>query len=155
MDLPDPDPDSTGGPSAGTVHDHCWPAVHDHHPDHGAAHHDHLHHHHSRPATRTTIAVTLTQPATLTVTLEKGSPGRRRGSSCVALGRGRRVTCTRYRALAGQRVLHLPAGTSSFRLGTLWAGRTLASADYRLALDVLDAQGNRVGPVTARFSVRP
>jgi hypothetical protein len=58
-------------------------------------------------------------------------------------------------ALAGQRVLHLPAGTSSFRLGTLWAGRTLASADYRLALDVLDAQGNRVGPVTARFSVRP
>ncbi|HEY5144083.1 MAG TPA: NHL repeat-containing protein [Solirubrobacteraceae bacterium] len=116
---------------------------------------DHLHHHHSRPATRTTIAVTLTQPATLTVTLEKGSPGRRRGSSCVALGRGRRVTCTRYRALAGQRVLHLPAGTSSFRLGTLWAGRTLASADYRLALDVLDAQGNRVGPVTARFSVRP
>ena len=116
---------------------------------------DHLHHRHSRPATRTTIAVTLTQPATLTVTLQKGSPGRRRGSSCVALRHGQRATCTRYRALAGQRVLHLSAGTSSFRLGTLWAGRTLASADYRLALDVLDAQGNRVGPVTARFSVRP
>jgi DNA-binding beta-propeller fold protein YncE len=102
---------------------------------------------------RARASLRLSLPATLTVTVEIGRPGRRRGSQCVAPRRSLRQRCTRYVALRGSRTLHARAGTYAFTLSRRFAGRTLRPGRYRLAIVARDAAGNRVGPVTARFTI--
>jgi hypothetical protein len=100
------------------------------------------------------VSLTLSQPATITLTVAAGRPGRRHGSACVAFRNRRlRANCTRFVALAGRRTLRLLSGKSAFTLTTLWNGRSLRPGSYQLGVIALDAQGNRVGPVTARFTV--
>jgi DNA-binding beta-propeller fold protein YncE len=111
-------------------------------------------HRHSQPATRARVSLTLTRAARLTITVEAGKPGRRHGSQCLRLTRlHRRATCTRYVPLLGRRTLSLPAGASTFTLTPALRGRPLKPGAYRLSLVALDSDGNRVGPVTARFTV--
>jgi hypothetical protein len=104
-----------------------------------------------RRRARATLRLSL--PATLTVSVEAGRPGRRRGSQCVAPRRSLHQRCTRYVALRGSRTLRAHAGAYAFRLTRRFAGRTLRPGRYRLAVVARDAAGNRVGPLTARFTV--
>ena len=102
---------------------------------------------------RARATLRLSRPATLTVAVEAGRPGRRRGSQCVAPRRPLHQRCTRYVAVRGSRTLRAHAGAYAFTLTRRFAGRTLRPGRYRLAVVARDAAGNRVGPLTARFTV--
>ncbi|QEC49522.1 hypothetical protein FSW04_19410 [Baekduia soli] len=108
-----------------------------------------------RRATRATATVTLTRPATLTVAVQVGRPGRRQGSSCRAPSRANRrgASCTRFVALPATRTLRATTTTVRFTLTTVFAGRRLHPGSHRLAVTARDAQGNRVGPRTVAFRV--
>jgi hypothetical protein len=117
---------------------------------------DRRRHRPARRARRATVTVTLTRPAQLTAIAQQGRPGRRRGSACVAPTRANRRAraCTRFVALPRRRILPASSTTVRFTLSTGFGGaRALRPGSYRLALSALDAQGNRVGPVTASFRV--
>jgi hypothetical protein len=102
---------------------------------------------------RARVTLRLSLPATLTVTVQAARDGRRSGSKCVAPRRGLQRRCTRYVALHGARTVRARAGTFAFTLTRRFAGRTLRPGRYRLAITALDAAGNRVGPLTATFTV--
>ena len=117
---------------------------------------DRRRHRPARRAIRATVTVTLTRGARLTAVVQQGRPGRRRGSSCVAPTRANRRAkpCTRFVALRRSRTLQVPGTTARFTLSTSFGGAgALAPGSYRLAVTALDAQGDRVGPVTASFRV--
>jgi DNA-binding beta-propeller fold protein YncE len=110
----------------------------------------------ARKATRATVRVTLSRPATITVTVAIGRKGVKRGSRCIAPPRKRSRNdraCTRFVARTGSRTVKLNGGTGSFRLTPLFAGRTLPAGSYRLNLVALDTDANRVGPVSKPFRV--
>jgi hypothetical protein len=111
----------------------------------------------ARRATRARVTVRTTRSATLTVLVQAGRPGVRRGSSCVAPSRSRRVrrsrACTRFVPLRGSRTVDARGGVARFALTPAIGGRTLAPGRYRLAVTALDASGNRVGPTNASFVV--
>jgi YVTN family beta-propeller protein len=111
------------------------------------------HHRPAQPATRALVSVALVRSATLTVEVQVGRPGKRRGSQCLPPAGLGRHNCTRFVTTPGQRVLRLAAGTGGFHLTPSWAGRALAPGTYRLAIVALDQQGHRVGPFTATFAV--
>jgi hypothetical protein len=112
-------------------------------------------HRRARGATRTKVTVTLTRPATLTAAVLVGRPGRRRASSCAAPTRANRRgrPCTRFVPTARRRTVAAPAAAATFTFTPAFAGPPLAPGTYRLAITALDAQGNRVGPVTQPFRV--
>lgn len=112
--------------------------------------------HPPRRATRARVSLRLSLPASLTIGVEAGRPGRRRGSQCLAPTRARRrlPRCTRFVALAGRRTLAARAGAVTFTLTPRFAGRTLRPGSYRLTLTALDGNGNRVGPVRVAFRVQ-
>jgi DNA-binding beta-propeller fold protein YncE len=117
---------------------------------------DRRRHRAARRATRATATVMLSRPATLTVLVAVGRPGRRAGSSCVAQTRRNRgrAACTRYVRTA--RVRTLPAGARTVRFvvtSSFGASRSLAAGRYRLSVSALDADGNRSGPRTVDFVV--
>jgi YVTN family beta-propeller protein len=116
---------------------------------------DRRHHRPASRATRALVTVRLTQPATLTIGVQQGRPGRRRGSQCVAPTRSltHRPRCTRFVALRGTRTVNAASGTVTFAFRPVFGGRPLPPGVYRLALVALDRNGNRVGPVTVSFRV--
>ena len=117
---------------------------------------DRRRHRRARRATRAKVAMTLSRPATVTVTIEVPRAGVRRGSRCIAPPRKhskRDRSCTRYVRRAGSRKVKLGSGRRSFTLTPLFAGRTLPTGRYRISLTALDTSANRVGPLTARFRV--
>ena len=90
------------------------------------------------------------------MTVAVGRPGVRRGSECVARPRTPRPSdrsCTRYAGTPGRRVVTFNSGPRVFTLTPVFAGRTLRAGRYRLALVALDANANRVGPVSRAFRV--
>jgi hypothetical protein len=102
------------------------------------------------------VSVTLSRHAMITATVSVGRRGVRRGSRCVAAPRRRarrEVRCTRFVRVRGTRTLTLNSGRRAFTLKPVFAGRTLPLGRYRLDLVALDADANRVGPVSARFRV--
>ena len=103
--------------------------------------------------TRARVTLRLSLAAALTVTVQAARDGRRSGSRCVAPRAGLHRRCTRYVTLRGARTLHARKGTYTFTLARRFAGRTLHRGRYRLAITALDAAGNRVGPLTATFTV--
>jgi hypothetical protein len=110
----------------------------------------------ARRATRATATVVLTRPATLTVRVLAGRPGRRSGSSCVAPTRANRRArpCTRFVPTSRRRTVGPGASTVRFTVtATFAARRALARGSYRLAVVAVDADGNRSGPRTASFRV--
>jgi hypothetical protein len=116
---------------------------------------DPRHHRPARRVTRALVTVRLSQPATLTVGVQQGRPGRRRGSQCVPPSRSltHRPRCTRFVALPGTRTVNAASGTVTFAFRPVFAGRALRPGVYRLALVALDRNGNRVGPVTVTLRV--
>jgi DNA-binding beta-propeller fold protein YncE len=109
----------------------------------------------ARRATRARVTVRTTRPASLTVIVEAGRPGVRRGSACVAPPRsGRRGRpCTRFVPRRGIRTVSAPGGVGRFVLTPAAGGVRLAPGRYRLAVTALDRSGNRVGPARASFVV--
>jgi DNA-binding beta-propeller fold protein YncE len=110
----------------------------------------------ARKATRATATVLLTRPATLTLRVLAGRPGRRSGSSCVAPTRANRRArpCTRFVATSRRRAVRPGASTVRFTVTATFAGtRALATGSYRLAVIAVDADGNRSGPRTVSFKV--
>ncbi|MDX6701703.1 MAG: hypothetical protein QOF26_1929 [Baekduia sp.] len=111
----------------------------------------------ARRATRAHATVVLSRPATLTVMVQQGRPGRRAGSSCVAVTRAnrRRTRCTRFVTIPRRRTLAAGAATVRFTVTATFgtSAKALAPGSYRLALLALDSNGNRVGPRTVSFRV--
>jgi YVTN family beta-propeller protein len=110
----------------------------------------------ARRATRAVGTVTLTRTATVRIRVLAGRPGRRAGSSCVAVTRKNRKArpCTRFvptlRAkllLPGSRIVRFSM-TSSFV-----SDRSLAPGSYEVSVTATDADNNRSGPRTASFRV--
>jgi len=97
----------------------------------------------------------LSRPATLTVGVQQGRPGRRRGSACRPVTRRnrRQRPCTRFVALRPTRSVRAPRTTVTFTLTPAFAGPSLPPGSYRLTITALDADGNRAGPVPAAFSI--
>jgi YVTN family beta-propeller protein len=123
---------------------------------HRARRADRARHRKARRATRARVTMTLSRPATVTATVALGRPGVRRGSHCVARPRRPKRSdrpCTRFVARPGKRTLRLNAGVQRFILTPTFAGRQLAPGRYQLLLVALDANANRVGPVSRAFRV--
>jgi hypothetical protein len=123
---------------------------------HPARRADRRRHRSARRATRATTTVTLTRPATVAVRVLAGRPGRRAGSSCVAVTRANRgrARCTRFVTTARTRTLRPGAATVRFTVTAAFgAARPLTPGSYRLSLTALDADGNRSGPRTVSFRV--
>jgi len=119
---------------------------------------DRRRHRRARRATRATATVAVTRPATLTARVLAGRPGRRAGSSCVAVTRANRRArpCTRFVPTTRRRTIVPGARTVRFTVtATFGARRPLATGSYRLTVTAVDADGNRSGPRTASFRVRP
>jgi DNA-binding beta-propeller fold protein YncE len=110
----------------------------------------------ARAATRARATITLSRPATVTVRALAGRPGRRSGSSCVAVTRRNRSgrPCTRFVPTARSRTLKAGRTTVTLTVTPSFAARrALATGSYRLAIVAVDADGNRVGPRTLSFRV--
>jgi DNA-binding beta-propeller fold protein YncE len=109
----------------------------------------------ARKATKARVRVAFNRPASITVRVLIGKPGRKTGSVCNAVTKKNRKkgkACTRYVALAGHRSLK-QAGARSFTLTTLWNKRQLRPGEYRLSIAAVDAKGLKLAPVTRRFRV--
>jgi hypothetical protein len=110
----------------------------------------------ARRATRARVRLTLSRPATITVTVAQGRKGVKRGSRCIAPPRKRARSdraCTRFVTRKGSRKVKLDSGSGSFTLTPIFAGRPLPLGSYRLSLAALDSSANRVGPVSKPFRV--
>ena len=112
-------------------------------------------HRRAQPATRARVTVTLSRPATLTIGVEQGRPGRRQGSTCRPVTRAnrRQRRCTRFVALRRSRTLRQPSTSVQFTLTPDFAGPPLPPGSYHLTIAALDPDGNRVGPLRANFRV--
>lgn len=110
----------------------------------------------ARRATRARATVTLTRPATVTVRVLLGRPGRRSGSSCVAPTRrnAKQRRCTYFIRTTRTKSYRPSTKTITFTLTpTFAATRSLSRASYQLSVTAVDADGNRSGPRTASFKV--
>jgi hypothetical protein len=109
--------------------------------------------------TGTNVRYTLSEAATVTLSFERVSRGRKVGKRCVKAKRSnrRRKACTRYVAVkpalkfanqaAGQRTIHFE--------GRLSRRKTLKPGVYRLTLRGRDAAGNLSSRLRARVTVLP
>jgi virginiamycin B lyase len=94
---------------------------------------------------------TLSEPASLKLTLSRAVAGKRRGKSCVKPTRRlrRAKRCTRFvrvRTASGSGT----TGAISLAIST----KRLRRGRYRAVLEATDAAGNKALPVTRRFTVR-
>jgi hypothetical protein len=101
------------------------------------------------------LDVTLDEPATLRVTLQRVARGRREGRACRRPSRRNRAgkPCTRYVRVAGV-VATVAAGPQSVRLPARPGGRALRRGKHRASVTATDAAGNRSAPATVAFTVR-
>jgi virginiamycin B lyase len=109
--------------------------------------------------TGTTIRYTLSEAATVTLSFERVSTGRKVGKRCVKLKRSNRnrKRCTRYAAVKpALSFANQAAGGRRIRFeGRLSRRKTLKPGVYRLTLRARDAAGNRSAGVKARVTVLP
>jgi virginiamycin B lyase len=109
--------------------------------------------------TGTTIRYTLSEAATVTLSFERVSAGRKVGKRCVKPRRGnrKRKRCTRYAAVKpALSFANQAAGARRIRFeGRLSRRKTLKPGLYRLTLRARDAAGNGSAGVKARVTVLP
>jgi hypothetical protein len=94
--------------------------------------------------TFTTISFALSQPATVTLSVQAAGPGVLARGRCAAptKGRGRARHCTRYMTVPGTVRLAAHAGADRVHFeGVLDGGRSLAPGSYRLTLTASAAAG--------------
>lgn len=108
------------------------------------------------PGERADIDVTLSEAATLTLRFTRVLPGKRtRAGRCVRPARSlrRRPACTRV-AKVGTLTRRAAAGAIALSWDGKVAGHKLAVGSYRLAIDAVDAAGNRsTSPAQTGFKV--
>jgi hypothetical protein len=106
-----------------------------------------------------TIRYTLSEAATVTLSFERVTRGRKVGKRCVKAKRSnrRRKSCKRYAAVKPVLTFRdQAAGTRGIRFeGRLSRRKTLKPGGYRLTLRARDAAGNRSAPLRARVQVLP
>jgi hypothetical protein len=111
------------------------------------------------PARRATIGTkvkySLSEPSTVTFTVERAAAGRKVGRSCRKPTRANasRKRCVRYVALNGSFAHAGTTGANSFRFTGRLANRKLARASYRLVAVAADAAGNRSTARRAAFKI--
>ncbi|HEX5910987.1 MAG TPA: hypothetical protein VFY44_10860, partial [Thermoleophilaceae bacterium] len=100
-------------------------------------------------AAKRRFTVRLSEAASLRVTIEKRTFGKRKGKKCRAAKKGRTgKKCVRYVKVRSFR----KAGTAGDN--TVSMGRKLAPASYRLSLAAVDAAGNRSATARKGFTVK-
>jgi hypothetical protein len=101
------------------------------------------------------LGFTLSEPATVSVKIQRRLPGRRKGKRCVKPSRAPRHArrCKRWRS-AGSLPPRLGVAGGNVRgfAGKL-RGHALANGRYRALLSATDASGNRSAVRTATFRV--
>ena len=109
--------------------------------------------------TGSTIRYTLSEAATVTLSFERVTRGRKVGKRCVKAKRSnrRRKACKRYAAVKpALSFANQAAGQRSIRFeGRLNRRKTLKPGIYRLTLRARDRAGNRSAPLRARITVLP
>ena len=103
---------------------------------------------------RTTIRLTLSEDARVTLRIDRGFTGRRRGRSCVRPTRTQRRArrCVRYATVAEAR-LSAHRGTTRLRFSGRVGRRLLAPGRSRVVVEARDRAGNRARPRTAYFTL--
>jgi hypothetical protein len=92
----------------------------------------------------TRVVYELSEAATMTFTVERAAPGRRKGRTCVAPGKAKRgKKCTRYIRLQGSFTHSGAKGLNSFRFMGRLRGKALKRGNYRLVSTAADAARNR------------
>jgi virginiamycin B lyase len=106
-----------------------------------------------------TIRYTLSDAATVTLSFERVTRGRKVGRRCVKAKRSnrRRKACKRYAAVKpALSFANQAAGPRSIRFeGRLNRRKTLKPGVYRLTLRARDLAGNRSAPLRAKITVLP
>ena len=99
---------------------------------------------------------TLSEPATVTVAIERARPGRRVGRRCAKASRQlrSRPVCTRYSRLAPTLTRTGAAGPNELPLHGRLGTKRLAPGAYRATFVATDAAGNRSPGAQVRFRVR-
>jgi hypothetical protein len=110
----------------------------------------------------TTVSYALTEPASVTFTVQKPVQGHRKGAKCVAgkpvkrRGRNTPRKCTFWKALRPSFTRQSQAGANHFKFsGRLTPGRkgALAPGRYRLVGIATDAAGRRSKAIAASFKI--
>jgi hypothetical protein len=103
----------------------------------------------------TVVTYRLSEPATVTLRVQRLRAGRRVSGRCVAKTRSNRTEprCQRYRTLRGRIRRTGETGLSKFRFSGRLAGRTLNPGRYRLVAKAEDAGANKSKPERRRFRI--
>ena len=96
----------------------------------------------------------LSEPATVTIVVERLRQGRRVKGRCLAARRkpAARAACTKVTRIS-QLTRSAPRGAARVTVAVRSGKRTLPSGSYRLTVRAVDAAGNRSTPATARFTI--
>jgi hypothetical protein len=99
----------------------------------------------------THVGYTLSEPATVTFTVQRAAKGRRVRGKCRRQTRSNRSQrpCVRYVAVRGSAQHAGSAGANSFKFSGRLSGRKLRRGTYRLRARAVDAAGN-VSPSAAK-----
>jgi hypothetical protein len=102
----------------------------------------------------TTFVYTLSEPATVTVTIEQSQSGRRKGRSCVKATKKNRKAkkCTRY-VRKGAISRKGAAGPNALPFSGRIGKKALATGSYRAVLVGVDIAGNRSKSKTVAFKI--
>lgn len=111
----------------------------------------------SRPgaaATGSTLKFSLSETATVTVTVTESVPGRKSGRSCVAPGKAKpgAPKCTRH-LVKGSLTLRAKSGANSFPFSGKLMGKALSPGSYEASLLAHDIAGNVSAPKSAAFNI--
>jgi streptogramin lyase len=101
-----------------------------------------------------TLRFSLSEAASVTVTLARGVPGRRLGSRCVAPGKAKPSAgrCARFVGSGGLKI-DGAAGPNKLAFSGRPAGRALRPGRYRATFIAADPAGNASGPSLAGFVI--
>jgi DNA-binding beta-propeller fold protein YncE len=109
----------------------------------------------ARPRRTTTFRYRLSEPAAVSIRIERALPGRRVRGGCRAPGRRavpRRARCTRWRGVVVLR-RQGAAGANVLRFACRVRGRRLVPGRYRATAEAADVVGNRSQPKSIRLRV--
>ena len=108
----------------------------------------------AKAARGTRFRYTLSEPARVTLKIQRVLPGRRSRTKCVPPGPhpGKAKRCVRYRTV-GTLTRTGAAGTNSIRFTGRLGRRSLGPGRYRALMAATDAAGNRSAARVARFRV--
>lgn len=98
----------------------------------------------------------LSEPAKISLTIERGKPGFKQGKRCVkAKPQGKAKPCTRYSALKPALSHQGSSGLNSFKFMGRLGKKALKVGSYRLNATATDAAGNRSKPARKPFRIVP